>query len=672
MPISFPRTDFLRSKTSTTSPLLGLSIFLLFAWIQLASPSAVLAAPPVGDRVLFVTAGNGATAQEQLRIDLIESWGYTVTTIRANKSQGAFNSQINKNDVAYVSEQVLSTDLGVKLKAATIGVVFDEPALVDEFGLSSGHYITTQSAVNITDNSHYLTSDFNTGALTYVTSAQSVSGINGTLSTDLTVLAYYGSNPALAVLETGDSLYGGGTAAGRRVKLPWASSGFDTNALNADGQTLLRRAIEWASGANSATQELVAHWKLDETSGATAADATGNGHDGAVSGNAGWTTSAIVDGGFQFDGATGIDVSGVFGEPASVTVSAWANLTSADTNGAEVISLGDRFGLRLDSGGAAVVYYHDGTSMVELTLNQTFAGEGWHHFVAVFDDDQDTVKLYVDGAEAASAVASNSISYAGGDTRVGRNASSDTTYDFTGTLDDVRVYNYALSQSEIIDLYGLLGHWFLDETSGVTAVDSSPAGNDGTYVGGVTLGGAGPHSGTVAADFDGNNDYVSVPNESSFDVTQFVSIAAWIKVDQFDTQWQTIIAKGDSAWRLSRNDYTNTIHFAINSGATQEVVNGSTNVNDGQWHHIVGVYDGANMMLYIDGVLDATSVASRPIDTNDYDVYIAENTQYTGRNWDGALYDVRVYNRPLGQTEIDQLSGSAPQGVHIIKWVEIP
>jgi hypothetical protein len=63
-------------------------------------------------------------------------------------------------------------------------------------------------------------------------------------------LAISGSNSALDILESGALLWGGGTAAGRRVKLPWAGgTNFDVNALNADGRTLLKRAIEWGAGA---------------------------------------------------------------------------------------------------------------------------------------------------------------------------------------------------------------------------------------------------------------------------------------------------------------------------------------------------------------------------------------------------------------------------------------
>jgi hypothetical protein len=56
---------------------------------------------------------------------------------------------------------------------------------------------------------------------------------------------YYG--PSLVVLEEGATLYGGGTAAGRRVQLPMGNYGYDFSLLSNDGKTLLRRCCEWAA-----------------------------------------------------------------------------------------------------------------------------------------------------------------------------------------------------------------------------------------------------------------------------------------------------------------------------------------------------------------------------------------------------------------------------------------
>jgi hypothetical protein len=215
---------------------------------------------------------------------------------------------------------------------------------------------------------------------------------------------------------------------------------------------------------------------------------------------------------------------------------------------------------------------------------------------------------------------------------------------------------------------GLIGHWKLNETSGTSAVDSSSFGNNGTYQNGVALASSTPVpvDGAVAATFDGNNDYVSVPNEANFDVTGSLTVAVWLKVTAFDATWQAIVTKGDSAWRLSRNGDTNTIHFAIGSGGTIRIADSVTGVNDGQWHHVVGVYDGSTAKVYIDGNLDVTVAATGAIATNNHPVELGRNAEQAGREWYGSLYDARVYNRALTAADVaalysvDQVVGEWP------------
>jgi hypothetical protein len=107
-------------------------------------------------------------------------------------------------------------------------------------------------------------------------------------------------------------------------------------------------------------------------------------------------------------------------------------------------------------------FFYNGASWTSVSVNQTFAGAGWHHFAAVFNDDQDYCKLFIDGAEVASLATSVTIPYTGLGTKtvIGRHGNGSTTFDFTGKIDDVRVYNRALCPSEIADLYDLGGGAF--------------------------------------------------------------------------------------------------------------------------------------------------------------------------------------------------------------------
>jgi hypothetical protein len=200
---------------------------------------------------------------------------------------------------------------------------------------------------------------------------------------------------------------------------------------------------------------------------------------------------------------------------------------------------------------------------------------------------------------------------------------------------------------------GLVGFWKLDDGSGTTAADASGNDLDGTLVGNTSWV-DGIVAGALA--FDGDGDYVDLGKDPALDITNQITVSAWIKVDAFDRQWQTIIAKGDSAWRLQRDRNNNTLEFACNSlvvpGTRWGKVSGIADVNDGRWHHVAGTYDGSQICLYVDGKLDISSTASGTIIINDQPVYIGENSEQSNRFWNGLIDDVRIYSYALTADDI--------------------
>jgi TolA-binding protein len=195
--------------------------------------------------------------------------------------------------------------------------------------------------------------------------------------------------------------------------------------------------------------------------------------------------------------------------------------------------------------------------------------------------------------------------------------------------------------------------------------NNSVGANHGTLNGNPTYG-AGISG--QAIKLDGNGDYVNCRNGSSFNLTNRITVAAWIKVNAFDEKYQAIITKGDNSWRLARSSGSNNIEFACNGtaatrwtgkGEVSWAVSGTTSVNDGKWHHIAGVFDGSGLYLYIDGVLEAAKSAAKSIDISNYDMCIGSNAQAPGREWNGLIDDVRIYNYALSQAEIVSVMGKS-------------
>jgi uncharacterized repeat protein (TIGR01451 family) len=208
-----------------------------------------------GGNVVLLVVPDAASLgpQDTAKKALMESWGYTVVPISASDSQAAFDTAVATSDAAYISEEITSSDLGTKLTNACIGVVNDEDALSDEFGISSGFGLYTSDTIDITNSSHYITQPFVIGSLTIAAPAQSLHTVSGSIAPGAQFLAERPAtaNGTLVVIETGGLLYTGGNAAGRRVYLPWGGGGFDINSLNANGELLMRRAVEWATAPNS-------------------------------------------------------------------------------------------------------------------------------------------------------------------------------------------------------------------------------------------------------------------------------------------------------------------------------------------------------------------------------------------------------------------------------------
>ena len=200
-----------------------------------------------------------------------------------------------------------------------------------------------------------------------------------------------------------------------------------------------------------------------DLSGDTGLDYSPSGsNDGVVNGAA---PPAIPDASprdntLEFDGSADdhVQINGLFGEPSSVTLAAWVNLTAYGISGADVISLGDDVLLRLDAasgGNLRGSYYDSSTSNWQETIfNVDLVNAGWHHIAYTIDDANHTQKIYLDGVEVGSTATTESIAYGanGANSYIGIHGDAVADWNFTGQIDDARVYGRALTGQEILTL----------------------------------------------------------------------------------------------------------------------------------------------------------------------------------------------------------------------------
>jgi hypothetical protein len=202
----------------------------------------------------------------------------------------------------------------------------------------------------------------------------------------------------------------------------------------------------------------------------------------------------------------------------------------------------------------------------------------------------------------------------------------------------------------------LLAHWKLDELSGTVASDSV-GGNDGTLNGDPTWQ---PTGGQIAGalELDGVGDYVEITGFTGVLGSKSRTVCAWIETS---TGGGDIVFWGDP--RTNRNRWTLYTRGGgeLAVGIKMGFVIGTTNVCDGDWHHVAAVFandgtpDIAETRLYVDGVEETISLSMSAVpNTLSYlDVLIGSNGT---THLEGTIDEVRIYDRALTAEEIAALA----------------
>ncbi|MHC4506636.1 MAG: LamG domain-containing protein, partial [Planctomycetota bacterium] len=202
---------------------------------------------------------------------------------------------------------------------------------------------------------------------------------------------------------------------------------------------------------------LVGHWKFDEGRGTTARDSSGEGHHGAVKGGARWARGKVGNALF-FDGEddhVAIPDKAAFDITGNITVAAWIKVASFTKEFQAIITKGDRsWRLHRDRHKRNLEWACTGLShrtYGDLSGSSAVDDGRWHHVAGVYDGTR--TYLYVDGKVDASVMTSGAIRPADHPICIGHNAARRGRH-FHGLIDDVRIYERALSAAEVRALAG--------------------------------------------------------------------------------------------------------------------------------------------------------------------------------------------------------------------------
>jgi hypothetical protein len=221
------------------------------------------------------------------------------------------------------------------------------------------------------------------------------------------------------------------------------------------------------NGQVCAEDGLALYWKLDEAEGATAADSSGNGLNGTYLADPNRALpSTPVEPALRFanprsrafSGSQAIvlpSMPGSLRPSQELTLSVWYRATAVDSGGSELISLGNNTLMRVRANDLDVSKRVPNGATGAYA--RCFGGVtnhldgNWHHVATVIDAS--TVTVYFDGVQVCQLMNVQPLLYdRGADLFVGRHGEGQETFDFSGNIDEVRVYTRALSPDRIAAL----------------------------------------------------------------------------------------------------------------------------------------------------------------------------------------------------------------------------
>jgi hypothetical protein len=206
-----------------------------------------------------------------------------------------------------------------------------------------------------------------------------------------------------------------------------------------------------------------------------------------------------------------------------------------------------------------------------------------------------------------------------------------------------------VAQGSLVAYYPLDGN--ANDMSGV----GTPA--NGTLVGSPTFESGAPGFGQSIR-LDGTSQYINCGNADKLNFTgSTMAVMCWVKVETGYPTYSTAISKGSASWRLQMWTTSGTAGTIMWSPTvnTNPYVQGATVINDGGWHHLAGVYNGSQEILYVDGKQDASNSWTGSLAATTYNLYIGNSPQTTTRYWKGWIDEVYIFDNALSVDEVGQV-----------------
>ena len=358
---------------------------------------------------------------------------------------------------------------------------------------------------------------------------------------------------------------------------------------------------------------------------------------------------------------------------SSFSVSAWVN--GDDVNTYRTVASQTRYGNWANSSwllyieaGKMVFYIFSGGSAILAGKNTALSAGVWYHIAATWDGS--TSKLYINGVKETTEGSVSSMNTSTIPTLVGAyhdSAGTSIAGNWNGKLDECAIWNRALSASEISALTTA------NAPANILALSDKPVaywplgeqarrGSEWQFPNEVLQ--------SQVFDFDGSTDYIDCGNPTELQITGALTISAWVK---FTGSAMALVTKAntsgtDRSYGLWANRFgtpNQPVFFVYSSGTLYETPATGSSVNDGNWHHLVGVFNpSTSLQLYIDGVLEQENTTSIPAtidnDVVDFNIGRAANGTFY---YNGEISNVAIWNSDQSANIANIYNNGSPQSI---------
>ena len=433
---------------------------------------------------------------------------------------------------------------------------------------------------------------------------------------------------------------------------------------------------------------------MEEGSGTTTNDSSGNANvSSTFTGEVAWTQGKYGKG-LSFDGTNDVvrfvetSSTDLGATTNSYTVSAWFKTSTNFSVSAGILekATGGTFpyNLFINSSELACFAVRDGTAGPSVCSAGLTVNDGnWHFATGIRNVTTDTASIYIDGRLINSDNDTTTVTAANNDdVSIGNGGGSYTSEDFNGSIDEVKIYNYARTPAQVAWDYSRgrpVGHWKFDECQGTTANDAAGNSLSGTISagsGGITSVGDCTTASTMwdngesgkwnySLDFDANDDNVSITNTSTIDfdtgLNNGFTYASWIYADTAgESSVGRFFDKGTNTYCRTDNPSGSNLDIECQfDNTTDRNVNISSAITTGGWNHVAFSWKNDSdddVTVYINGKSRGSSSTNSnntpPSDANNLTI---GNNSAGSATFDGKIDDVRVYNYELTANQIKTL-----------------